>query len=84
MSYPTLNEPPEPLGAYRSWTSPEPYVRWLATVVYAVGLAGLSSTLGGEVSPWLGWVVVMVGAGVAAAPLWSKHLDHEHPGDPHE
>lgn len=85
--YPTINEPredvhyPEPVlgrapsGPRPSWARSEDYVRWGLTVVYVGAMAGLATTLGGSVAPWLGWIVLLVASGAPALMFWGKFVD---------
>lgn len=83
--YPTIDAEPEPIappppprtGPVPPWYKPEVYVRWGLTAGYVVALAGLVSTLGGSVAPWLGWVVLLVGTGGPALLFWGRYTDHQ-------
>ena len=80
--YPTIDEPREvvasaPSGPMPPWSKPETYVRWGLTGGYVIALAGLVSTLGGSVAPWLGWIVLLIGTGAPAMVFWVKYNDHQ-------
>lgn len=84
--YPTIDEPredvvyprAEPLGGpLPSWARSETWIRWGLTVGYVLALAGLCSTLGGSVAPWLGWIVLALGTGIPSLTFWARHLEHQ-------
>lgn len=66
-----------PAPSTRSWTRPETWLRWGLTVAYLLSLAGLATTLGGSIAPWLGWIVAALGSGIAAAGFWRAALEHQ-------
>jgi hypothetical protein len=84
--FPSISAEPEPRpgtdverpsGPVPPWFRPETYVRWALTAGYVIALAGLVSTLGGGVAPWLGWIVLLLGTGAPALVFWIKHNDHQ-------
>lgn len=80
--YPTIDAEPEPLAPPRSgplppWSKPETYVRWGLTAGYVIATAGLCTTLGGSVAPWLGWIVLLVASGAPALMFWGRYTDHQ-------
>lgn len=83
--YPHIDEPPEPItwsdpapaptGPRPAWARSEDWIRWILTGGYVVALAGLVSTIGGTVAPWLGWVILLVASGAPALWFWGKFVE---------
>lgn len=54
---------------------PESVARWVTLALFVVALVGTSRTVGLEVSPVLGWAVLLVVSGASAAMLLRRWFD---------